>query len=1151
MNLPELTNLIRVTAVRRLLAPVLLALSLPAHAAETALIHLTPLSQTVAPGQDVTLTAKAVGPAPITYQWFRGNTAMVGERGETLVLTNAQPSQAGPYSVQVDLGSGATPTRLYAVTSLAVSGHTFSLLAGGGKSVAGLDSSLAAGRLLRPLDACLDTLGNLWISDAQDRTVRRISPAGVMTTMAGQSGMMGYLDGGRAVSLFGAPTGICSNRRGGVYVCDAFYHTIREISAAGEVTTLAGLAGRSGSLDGTGAAARFYDPEGVAVDAQGNLRVSDSGNSTIRKVTPSGVVTTIAGSAGRTGVTDGTGAAARFVTPLGIVCDATGRTFVADQAASNIRQIDDTGTVTTVAGSPAGEPGSADGTGSAARFWSPTRLNLDPARGELYVADYENNAIRRVVLATRAVTTVAGNLLERRDHVDGAGPVARFSHPAGLAMETTGGFDAQGNPAGEMKSLFVVEDGDHVVRRISPRFEVSTFFGEPPGRGLADGNGRQARFRFPIGLTLEASGSVIVADTANQLLRRISPAGQVTTVSNGGGKFGSITQLGIDPQGRIYACDVDLHVVWRIEPGSGAATVVAGQLGTPGSADGGPGISRLNSPDGIAVDSSGIVYISDTGNSTIRRLGTDGVLGTFAGQAGRSATINGVGTRAAFANPRGLALDANGSLYVADDADWVIRRITPDGTASIFAGTVGSSLDQDGPRNSAGLRGPMALAFDRVGNLWVVQNWTCNLRKITPDVTGRLGEVTTVRGPGSRFFFPQGIVVDNSGALIVSDSEAHQILRGVPMSTTMVPPANRTVFPGQDAVFSVTGTAAGETLQWQISADQGQTWSPIAATATFAGANTATLTVRGATPTLAGTAYRLLSTGPSGAVSVTPAAVLQVGTARLVNLSVLSNSGTGADTLIAGFAAGGAGTAGLKSVLVRGIGPALGAFGLDRASLLADPVLTILRGTDTLAANDNWGTNAAQISAANAQVGAFALPNAASADSALVTDVPIGAYSAQVSGRNATTGLALVEVYDRGGAPTATTPRLVNLSARSQVRGTSTTLVAGFVVAGDAPTTVLVRAVGPTLQAFGVTEALALPALTLFDGAGNVVRTNAGWSGDPGLAAAFAQVGAFALGTTALDAALRVTLPPGNYTAQVSGRNDSAGVALVEVYEFR
>lgn len=303
----------------------------------------------------------------------------------------------------------------------------------------------------------------------------------------------------------------------------------------------------------------------------------------------------------------------------------------------------------------------------------------------------------------------------------------------------------------------------------------------------------------------------------------------------------------------------------------------------------------------------------------------------------------------------------------------------------------------------------------------------------------------------------------------------------------------------------------------------------------------------------------IISGGSEGTFTYDVGPLLTVSDARIVNLSARAEVQTGSDILIAGFVVSGTGS---KSMLVRGIGPTLGEFGLN--GFLPTPVLTLFDSSDSVvAANSGWGGGGA-LSAAMARVGAFALVSS-SLDDVLVQSVPVGSYTAQVAGDALATGVALAELYDGDiGTPTA---RLINISSRANVQPGSNILIAGFVVdAGPtgADETVLIRGIGPALTAFSVPNALQTPVLTLLDNKGVVIATNQGWNSGSILGpspvnahvgistfATMSKVGAFGLTNAALDCAMTVTLPPGSYTAQVSGANDTSGVGLVEVYEVR
>jgi sugar lactone lactonase YvrE len=241
----------------------------------------------------------------------------------------------------------------------------------------------------------LDSAGNIYVVN-QYSTICKVTPAGVVTMLAGLAGSVGSADGTGSAARFKLPNGVALDTNGNVYVADTYNYTIRKMTPVGTnwvVTTLAGLAGLAGSADGMGTAARFNEPNGVAVDNAGNLYVTDLKNHTIREVTPAGMVTTLAGLAGSYGSADGTGTAARFANPYGVAVDSAGNVYVTDSGNSTIRKVTPAGVVTTLAGLPMGY-GYADGTGRAARFRALAGVVVDSA-GTIYVTDPGNNNIRR------------------------------------------------------------------------------------------------------------------------------------------------------------------------------------------------------------------------------------------------------------------------------------------------------------------------------------------------------------------------------------------------------------------------------------------------------------------------------------------------------------------------------------------------------------------------------------------------------------------------------------------------------------------------------------------------------------------------------------------------------------------------------------
>jgi len=448
-------------------------------------------------------------------------------------------------------------------------------LAGSPGQAGSADGTGSAARFWDPAAVAVDGAGNVFVAEPYNHTIRKITPAGVVSTLAGSVGTPGPADGTGGAAQFNTPTGVATDSAGNVFVADQENHAIRKVTRAGLVTTLAGLAGSPGSADGTGSAARFSQPAGVAVDAVGNVFVADYGNSVIRKVTSAGEVTTLAGLAGAPGSTDGTGSAARFDQPTGVALDGAGNVYVADRANCTIRAVTPAGVVTTLAGL-AGVSGVTDGTGSAARFSGPQDVAADSA-GNVLVAD--NHTIRRVTPAG-VVTTLAGSAGSPPGSADGTGSTARLHGPEGVAVDGVG-------------NVFVADYGNGTIRKVIPQGEtgvVITLAGSPGQAGSADGTGSNAQFDGPLGVAVDSGGRLLVADRWNHTIREISPAGGVTTL--------------------------------------------AGSPGVSGSADGTGADARFSYPSGVAVDGAGNVFVGDDWNHTIRRIAPGGVVTTLAGSPG-------------------------------------------------------------------------------------------------------------------------------------------------------------------------------------------------------------------------------------------------------------------------------------------------------------------------------------------------------------------------------------------------------------------------------------------------------------------------------------------------------------------------------------
>ena len=271
--------------------------------------------------------------------------------------------------------------------------YSWSTFAGNTNGPGFIDGTGAAARFQYPRGMGADSSGNLYIADTNNHTIRKITPAGVATTLAGSPLVAGSTNGTGAAARFNYPNCVAVAPDGTIYVTQN--HMVRKVTPAGVVTTLAGFSTTTGTTNGTGTSARFNLPFGIAVDPSGNIYVADSGNQTIRKITSAGVVTTLAGTVGAAGSTDGTGSAARFSNPMGLATDASGNVYVADFSNQTIRKITPAGVVTTVAGT-VGQSGTVDGSLTTARLNYPEHLVTDSS-GNLYVVEYA--AVRKATPA--------------------------------------------------------------------------------------------------------------------------------------------------------------------------------------------------------------------------------------------------------------------------------------------------------------------------------------------------------------------------------------------------------------------------------------------------------------------------------------------------------------------------------------------------------------------------------------------------------------------------------------------------------------------------------------------------------------------------------------------------------------------------------
>ena len=510
--------------------------TLNVNAAEVApAISAQPQSVSVAPGASTTFSVVASGNAPLAYQWQFNGAAIAGATNASYTNSNVQAGDAGKYSVVVSNSFGSVTSQSVALTvssSASPAAPAFNTQPGSDAVSSGHTVSFSA-----VASSNLPTSYQWQISSDSGSTWAALSnnslysgTNGTTLTINGVSnGMNGYAYRLVATNASGStitntsiltviappfpgPTGLAVDASGDLFVSDSSVNTVQFVTPAGAVSLLAGAIGQQGSVDGSYGNALFRQPGAIALDKSENLYVADTGNSLIRKITPAGVVTTLAGSSSAQGYSDGTGAAAIFNSPQALTVDASGNLYVADTANSAIRRVTPAGAVTTFAGS--GTKGSADGTGNQALFNQPCDIAIDSA-GNLYVADTFNDTIRKITPAG-VVTTLAG-VAGVGGFADGPGTAALFNNPNGLAVDGSG-------------NVYVADTGNETIRVIGPDGTVRSLAGLPTIAGLLDGSGTDAWFNQPKYLGLDSSNNLYVTDNGNAAIRKITPAGVVTTL---------------------------------------------------------------------------------------------------------------------------------------------------------------------------------------------------------------------------------------------------------------------------------------------------------------------------------------------------------------------------------------------------------------------------------------------------------------------------------------------------------------------------------------------------------------------------------------------------------------------------------------------
>ena len=698
--------------------------------------------------------------------------------------------------------------------------YTINTVAGVGRPTG--DGGAASTALLnQPTGLVTDSAGNIFFSDQGAHLIRKIDTAGKITTIAGTGTRGNSGDGGPALqaTIF-SPAGLTLDPAGNLYFTDTFVDVVRRVGTDGKISTVAGSAKAGFSGDGGPAiSAQLNSPAAVAF-FQGFLYIADTGNNRVRRVAPNGVISTVAGTGDDFGSRlGGPGPNTPVSEPYGLAFDGAGTLYISEYGVDRVLKLDASLLLSPVAGT--GQTGEAGDGGPAlqAALNGPSGLTVD-ASGTVYVVDQDGGRIRRI--ANGVITAVAG-VGKYGFSGDGAAPLgAQLAAPYGIALD----------PAGR---ILVADKENQRIRRIDiPNSNIATISGGSSSVG--DGGPALNSLLFgPSDIAFDTAGNLFVADDLNHRVRKISPAGIITTVAgNGTGGFSgdggdarnaqlrNPQGVAVDSAGNLLIADTGNRRIRRVNA-SGNIQTVAGNGSRGSSGDGSAAtLATLSVPLGVTVDALGNFYIADFGSNRIRRVSVVGQISTVAGTNTPNVLgDDGPAFSAGLLAPADIAIDAAGNLYIADTFHNRIRKVGTNGNISTIAGTGDLGYTGDGgPATAATLALPTTLAVDAAGNIFFTDALNGRVRRVSA-----AGVITTVGGNGGLGFggdggpalgaqlgYLAGIAVDGTGTVFISDQDNHRIRSLAPAAA--LPDFTFTATSSSLTVSSVNGFSG--TIQFGV-----------------------------------------------------------------------------------------------------------------------------------------------------------------------------------------------------------------------------------------------------------------------------------------------------------------------------------------------